>query len=111
MILLLIFSYYMHLMTTEDKPLRPVLMLLTSMVTLIGDFARVVVVYGCGVLRFLFRYPWLTKAERENIKIKKGSKEISIRRVMEGIKGRKAITRGTHLRQLGLHLQRSDMHQ
>ena len=87
MILLLIFAYYMHLITTDDKPLRPALMLLTAIVTLIGDFARVVVVYGCGVLRYLFRYPWLTRAERENTKIKKGSKEISIRRVMEGIKG------------------------
>ncbi len=87
MILLLIVAYYMHMITTEDRPLRPYLMLLTSIVTLVGDFARVIVVYGLGVLKYLFKYPWLTKSERENTKIKKGSKEISIRRVMEGIKG------------------------
>ena len=94
MILLIIFAYYMHMMTNEDKPLRPILMLLTSIVTLIGDFARVVVVHGCGVLKYLFRYPWLSKAERENTKIKKGSKEISIRRVMEGIKGSITFDKG-----------------
>jgi len=88
MILLLIFAYYMHMITDDDKPLRPFIMLFTSIITLIGDFTRVVVVYGCPVLPHLFKYPFLSKAERENTKIRKGTKDISIRRIMEHIKGK-----------------------
>lgn len=87
MILLMIFSYYMYMTTSEEKPLRPLLMLATAVITLVGDFSRVVAVYGCGVIKYLVRYPWLSKADRENTKIKKGTKELSIRRIMESIKG------------------------
>jgi hypothetical protein len=88
MILLLIISYYMHIITTDERPLRPGIMLATSIITLVGDTSRIVVVYGLGVLQHLVRYPWLSKQDRENIKIKKGNKEISIRRIVEAIKGR-----------------------
>lgn len=88
MILLLIFSYYMHMVTTEDAPLKPSIMLATSLITLIGDFSRVIVVYGCNVITHLVRYPWMSYQDREKTKIKKGNKEISIRRIMEAIKGR-----------------------
>lgn len=87
MVLLLIISYYMHMTTTDDRPLRPGIMLVTSIITLVGDASRIVVVYGCGVLQHLLRYPWLSLQDRENIKIKKGNREISIRRIMEAIKG------------------------
>ena len=87
MVLLLIFSYYMYMTTSEDKPLRPLLMLATAAITLVGDFSRVVAVYGCGVTKHLLRYPWLSKAERENTKVKKGTKELSLRRIMETVKG------------------------
>ena len=94
MVILLIFAYYMHSITSQEKPLRPVIMLLTSIVTLIGDFSRVIVVYGCSVMPFVFKYPFLSRAERENTKIKKGSKEISIRRVMEQFKGSPSFDEG-----------------
>lgn len=89
MVLLLIYSYYMYMSSSDDRPLRPYLMLTSAVATLIGDFSRVVVNYGCGVLRHLFRYPWLSKQERENTKIKKGGKELSIRRIVESIRGRR----------------------
>lgn len=87
MVLLLLYSYYMHQTTNEEKPLRPYLMLGTAIVSLIGDFARVIVVHGPGVLRHLFSYPFMTKKEREDIKIRKGNKETSLRRIFEKIKG------------------------
>lgn len=87
MVIMLIISYYMHMITTDDRPLRPGIMLLTSIITLVGDASRIVVVYGCGVLQHLIRYPWLSLQDRENIKIKKGNRDISIRRIMEAIKG------------------------
>jgi len=87
MVLLLIFSYYMYMTTSQEKPLRPLLMLVTAVITLVGDFSRIVAVYGCSVTNHLVRYPWLSKAERENTKIKKGTKELSLRRIMETVKG------------------------
>lgn len=90
LLLFSMFAVYMHVNYTHGIDTK--IMVLTSVVTIIGDFSRAIVIYGCGVVPKICKYPWMTAYDRETITIRKGGKEITIRRVIEHLKGRGGLS-------------------